>query len=367
MKALLPLLLAYLVLLTNFCPAQVNSAKAEIRTTKIFDDGLYNCFTDLVQFNNVYYCTFRSAISHGDPDSGVTGKIVVIRSKDLTDWEEVSRFEVAGVDLRDPKLCVAPDEIRVYAVAGAKSEAGILQYHATTWRSSDGTTWSIPKAICPGYIFWRPKWQSGRFYVPAYLRRPGYCSVDLLVSENGEDWRVHSTPIPPVEHHNETLWANECDLLFLPNGESLLFARRNQGGGQPNPEFAELGGFRPGYVGQSSTPLMSTWETLNERLYFHAPATLLHRGKIYLAGRDMVKLPNGATETCRLWEFDRSAGFTEIATFETRGDCSYPGIVSVSDNELAVSYYSCHEGMTAYFDKPGKSDVYLARVKLLFE
>ena len=176
--------------------------------------------------------------------------------------------------------------------------------------------------------------------------------------------RLHSTPIPPVERHAETLWANECDLLFLPNGGSLLFARRNQGNGEPNPQFAELGGFRQGYVGFSSTPSMSTWATVNEELYFHAPAALAHRGKIYLAGRDMVKLPNGATETCRLWEFDQSKGFTEIAQFETRGDCSYPGIVAISDLELAVSYYSCHEGMTAYFDKLGKSDIYLARVKL---
>ena len=362
-------LLVYFVVLTNFglltdiCQAQ-GGPHAEISITKIFDDGRYNCFTDLVRFNGAYYCTFRSAISHGDPSSGVVGKILVIRSIDLNQWNEVGRFEIAGVDLRDPKLTVSPEEIRVYAVAGAISEAGILQYHAATWRSTDGTTWSKPKAICPGYIFWRPKWHAGKFYVSAYLRRPGYCSVDLLESENGEDWRLHSTPIPPVERQGETLWANECDLLFLPDGGSLLFARRNQGNGEPNPKFVELGGFRQGYVGYTSTPSMSTWATLNEDLYFHAPATLAHRGKIYLSGRDMVKLPNGATETCSLWEFDRSKGFTEIAQFETRGDCSYPGIVAVSDDELAVSYYSCHEGMTAYFDKPGKSDVYLARVKL---
>lgn len=357
-------ILAELVLLTDFCQAQTSKPEAELSVKKIFDDGRYNCFTDLVRFNGAYYCTFRSAISHGDPSSGVIGKIAVIQSTDLNQWNEVARFEIAGVDLRDPKLTVSPEEIRVYAVAGAISDAGILQYHAATWRSTDGTTWSHPKAICPGYIFWRPKWQAGKFYVPAYLRRPGYCSVDLLESENGEDWRLHSTPIPPVERQGETLWANECDLLFLPNGESLLFARRNQGNGEPNPKFAELGGFRQGYVGLSLTRSMSTWATLNEELYFHAPATLAHRDKIYLAGRDMVKLPNGATETCRIWEFDKTKGFTEIAHFETRGDCSYPGIVAISNDELAVSYYSCHEGMTAYFDKPGKSDVYLARIKL---
>jgi hypothetical protein len=344
--------------------AEPNDTVPEFTTSKIFDDGSYNCFTDLTQFNNVWYCTFRSAISHGDPSSGVIGSIVVIRSVDLIKWHEIARFHLDRVDLRDPKLTVAPNEIRVYAVAGEISDAGILQYCATRWRSADGLTWSEPKQMCPGYIFWRPRWHEGKFYVPAYLRRPDYCGVDLLVSENGDDWRLHSTPVPPTTVEAETLWANECDLLFLPEGRSLLFSRRNQGIGEPNSINKALGGFRRGYVGLSDSGSMSAWKSINEDLYFHAPATLFHRGKIYLAGRDMVRLKDGATETCRLWTFDLKAGFSELAHFKTHGDCSYPGIVAVNDHELAVSYYSCHEGMTAYFDKPGKSDIYLARVPI---
>ncbi len=335
-----------------------------VTLSKIYDDGRYNCFTDLAEFRGHYYCTFRNAISHGDPDSGVIGEIIVIRSKDLREWEPVAKFQIDTVDLRDPKLTVGPDQLRVYAVAGQNSAAGILQYHTVSARTSDGREWSKLDSMTPGYIFWRPKWQAGKYYVPAYLRRPGYCSVDLLVSEDGADWRLHSTPLPPAEVDGEILWANECDLLFLPEGKSMLFSRRNQGGGPTHPKNEKLGGFRRGYVGLAEAPAMSSWKSVNEDLYFHAPATLFHQGKIYLAGRDMVPLENGATETCRLWSFDPKSGFTEIAQFLTKGDCSYPGLIAVSELELAVSYYSCHEGTTAYFAEPGKCDIYLARVSL---
>ncbi len=337
---------------------------ARVSLAKIFDDGRYNCFTDLTVFQDAYYCTFRSAISHGDPSSGVVGEIVVIRSDDLRDWQTVARFRVPDVDLRDPKLTAASDRLRLYCVAGQNSDADILQYWTVGWSTIDGREWSAAKSMTPGYIFWRPKWHDGKFYVPAYLRRPGYCSVDLLVSEDGDDWKLHSTPIPPAEVDGEILWANECDLLFLPHGQSLLFARRNQGGGPTHPKNEGLGGFRRGYVGLAETPAMASWKSINEDLYFHAPAALWHRGTIYLAGRDMIKLPNGATETCRLWSFDPQQGFEEVAHFLTKGDCSYPGFVAVGENELAVSYYSCHEGTTAYFAEPGKADIFLARVSL---
>lgn len=346
--------------------ATANSAEpdAKVSLTKIFDDGHYNCFTDLVAFRGDFYCTFRSAISHGDPSSRVIGEIVVIRSKDLREWRSVARFQEPDVDLRDPKLTATPDHLRVYAVAGQTSEAGSLQYWTVAWSTTDGQDWSAAKSMTPGYIFWRPKWHDGKFYVPAYLRRPGYCSVDLLVSQDGENWKLHSTPIPPTEVDGETLWPNECDLLFLPQGQSLLFARRNHGGGPINPKNENLGGFRRGYVGRAETRAMSSWKTINEDLYFHAPAALWHQGKVYLAGRDMVRLPNGATETCKLWRFDPERGFEEVAHFLTKGDCSYPGLIAVNEKELAVSYYSCHEGTTAYFAEPGKSDIFLARVSL---
>jgi len=42
------------------------------------------------------------------------------------------------------------------------------------------------------------------------------------------------------------------------------------------------------------------------------------------------------------------------------------GIVAEGD-ALLVSYYSTHEGETAYFEKPGKADIYLSRVRIVEE
>ncbi|MCF6285238.1 MAG: glycoside hydrolase, partial [Candidatus Hydrogenedentes bacterium] len=324
----------------------------EISLTKIHDDGTYNAFTDLAKFQGQYYCVFRSAISHGGASHGVMGAIVVIRSTDTKTWEEVARFTEVDVDLRDPKLLVTPTDIRVYAVDCRQRPKGAIQYANCVWSSTDGATWSDATLMAPGYIFWRPKMNDGKFYVPAYVRRPGYCGVDILVSDDGYDWHMLSTPIPPAKVQGETLWANETEILFLENGKALLFARRNYTG-TPNPELAKFGGFRAGIVLQSDAATLTQWDVLDESLYFHCPAAVEHDGRIFLTGRDRLKKADGRyTETGRLWEFVVGKGFTELVHFKTHGDSSYMGIVAEGD-EVLVSYYSTHEGMTAYFEKPG--------------
>ncbi len=338
----------------------------EIALTKIHDDGTYNAFTDLAKFQGQYYCTFRSAISHGGAGHDVLGEIVVTRSSDTKQWSEVARFSSVGVDLRDPKLLVTPTDIRVYAVDCRLRPKGAIRYANCAWTSTDGTTWSESQPMAPGYIFWRPKMNQGKFYVPAYVRRPGYCGVDVLVSDDGYDWHVQSTPIPPATVKGETLWANETEILFLENGKALLFARRNYTG-TPNPELAKYGGFRSGIVLQSDANTLTQWEVLDESLYFHCPAAIEHNGRIFLAGRDKLEMDDGrVTETGRLWEFVAGQGFTELLHFKTHGDSSYMGMVPEGD-ELLVSYYSTHGGETAYFEKPGKADIYLSRVRIVEE
>ncbi len=339
------------------------TAATETSLTKIHDDGAYNAFTDLVKYKGKYYCTFRSAISHGGASHKVLGAIVVIRSTDNKTWEEVARFIAEGADLRDPKLLATPEEIRVYAVDCRLRPGGAIQYANCAWSSTDGSLWSKPRRMAPGYIFWRPKMHQGKFYVPAYLRRPGYCCVDLLVSDDGYDWHVQSTPIPPAQVDDETLWANETEILFLDNGTALLFARRNHTG-TPNPKLAKFGGFRTGIVLEASADDLTQWNVLDESLYFHCPAAVQHQGRIFLTGRDKISLDDDRiTETGRLWEFIPGQGFKELVHFKTHGDCSYQGIIA-EGNKLLVSYYSTHEGATAYYDKPGKSDIYLSQVKL---
>ncbi len=355
-------LIAFLAaMVVNHALAQ--SQAGEISLSKIFDDGQYNAFTDLGKFRGHYYCTFRNAISHGGASHNVMGSIVVIRSADRKHWTEVARFSQPGVDLRDPKMLVTEKEIRIYAVDCRLRKNGAIQYANCAWTSDDGVGWSDSTLMAPGYIFWRPKTYKGKYYVPAYARRPGYCGVDILVSDDGYDWHMLSTPLPPARVEGETLWANETEILFLKNGKALLFARRNYTG-TPNPKLAELGGFRTGVVLESSADDLTHWKPIDDSLTFHCPAAIEHNRRIILAGRDKLPLGDGrVTETGRVWEFAPGQGFTRLLHLKTHGDSSYPGLVAEGD-ELTVSYYSTHDGETAYFEKPGKADVFLTHFQL---
>src|SRR5262245_47383011 len=93
------------------------AARAEIKlleVKKIWDQGQHNAFTDLMRFNDRWICTFREGEKHA---SGA-GKVRVLTSTDGAKWESAALLEAAGVDLRDPKLSLAPDG-RLMIVGGA--------------------------------------------------------------------------------------------------------------------------------------------------------------------------------------------------------------------------------------------------------
>lgn len=58
--------------------------------SKIWDGPAHSAFTDLVRFNNAFYCVFREASGH----FGEGGKVRVIRSTDGKAWETVKVFEL---------------------------------------------------------------------------------------------------------------------------------------------------------------------------------------------------------------------------------------------------------------------------------
>ena len=68
----------------------------------IWDQALFNGFTDLIRFKGQWYCGLREGTSHGDWD----GNIRIIRSYDGETWESAGFILCppgSQVDLRDPK------------------------------------------------------------------------------------------------------------------------------------------------------------------------------------------------------------------------------------------------------------------------
>lgn len=60
---------------------------------KIWDGEAHSAFTDLIRFNDAFYCVFREASGH----FGEGGKVRVIRSTDGVEWETVKVFELESI------------------------------------------------------------------------------------------------------------------------------------------------------------------------------------------------------------------------------------------------------------------------------
>src|SRR5262249_23559349 len=84
-----------------------------VSVAKIWDRAPHNAFTDLIRWHGRWYCTFREADGHVGGD----GKLRVLTSADGAVWEAVALVAEEGIDLRDPKLSVTPDD-RLMLVAG---------------------------------------------------------------------------------------------------------------------------------------------------------------------------------------------------------------------------------------------------------
>jgi hypothetical protein len=319
----------------SLLPASARSAAPEVVSIeKVWDRGAHNAFTDLARWRGGWYCTFREAEGHVRGD----GKVRVLVSADGKAWESSALIAEEGVDLRDPKLSVTPDD-RLMIVAGGSV------YHGTTTLkgrrprvlfSKDGRDWTAPKPILSeGEWLWRVTWHDGKAYGISYSppvmdpKGPAEWALKLFVS--GDGVRYDLLKVLDVPGH-----PNESTVRFLPDGEMVALVRREAGGST-------------GWVGTSRPPYTDwKWNETGHRL----------------GGPNFIRLPDGS-----LVAASRSLGpggpktvvarmtrtsYEPVLTLPSGGDTSYPGLVW-HNGLLWVSYYSSHEG---------KASVYLARVKV---
>src|SRR5581483_1223456 len=145
----------------------VHAAEPQIvSVTKIWDKGPHNAFTDLIRWRGQWYCTFREAEAHVGGD----GKIRVLVSADGKDWSSSALVGESGIDLRDPKLSITPDD-RLMIVAGGSVYKGktLLGRQPRVTFSADGKTWTPPQRVVnEGDWLWRVTWHDGKAYGVVY-------------------------------------------------------------------------------------------------------------------------------------------------------------------------------------------------------
>lgn len=343
--------LAAVLISPNGATRAESPAPEIVSVKKIWDAGAHNAFTDLIRWHDKFWCTFREADGHVGGD----GQIRVLVSNDGDTWDSAALVAESGIDLRDPKLCVTPDDRLMLTMGGSIYNGGkiLLGRQPRVSFSKDGRDWSAPeKVLQPGEWLWRTTWHDGICYGCSYVAstrntrealeaakstgpvEPGSAEWKLKIfsGKDGVTYDGSVTFLDVPGHPNETT------IRFLKDGRMMLMVRRE-------------GGSQNGWIGVS---------TSNKPLYkkFAWNETGMRFG-----GPNFIELPNG-----ELWAVTRSykpkahtvlakmdeKSITPVLDLPSGGDTSYAGMVWHEDL-LWISYYSSHEG---------KSSIYLAKVKL---
>lgn len=310
-----------------------------VSISKIWDQAPHSAMTDLIYFKNRWFCTFRESDKHA---FGIHGVIRIISSEDLSSWKSVALFSEQGIDLRDPKFCVASDGRLMLLIGGTiiDSQGKYLSCQSRVSFSSDGLAWESFRLILhPHEWLWRVTWHGGNAYGVSYRfsnikDRTSEWLVNLFKSSNGIDYTF-------VTHLDIPGYPNETTLRFTNSGEMIALLRRDRA-------FQNHA-----WIGKSSPPYVE-WNWCETGHYFGGPNFLILENGLFLAGGRVIALnPYGLFEKTALAEMDLQ-NLKPILILPSGGDTSYPGMVLHNDH-LWMSYYSSHDKRTS---------IYLACIKL---
>jgi len=318
---------------------QTPSEPKLVSVKKIWNAGQHNAFTDLIRFNDKWWCTFRESRAH----VGGNGKIRLLVSGDGEAWQSAALLSEDGVDLRDPKFSITPDHLLMLNLGGSVYEGQVLKERQSRVAfSKDGTNWSAPQRVLnKGDWLWRVTWNKGISYGIVYSDAKGEpgktadrhagMTARLVSSRDG----IGYDTIVPLD---VTGSPNESTLRFLQNGDCVALVRR------------ELDD-KEAWIGTSHSPY-TKWDWHSAGLRIGGPNFIvLNDGSMLAAGRRTGSAP--AENKTFVGRMTLQAVQPDLI-LPSGGDCSYPGMVW-HEGLLWLSYYSSHEG---------KTDIYLAKVSV---
>lgn len=319
---------------------------------KIFDDGNHNGFTDLCRFRGDMYLAFRSC-----PDGHKmfdTSRIVVLSSRDGSQWRQVHTFNVPLRDVRDPHFLIFHDTLFIYSstwlcnpnTPGKFNTNEHLGYAAWT---RDGKTWEGPKSLegTYGHYIWRAAAHGGKAYLCGRRVRdftptdapqpvPAVMESALLESEDGLVWRW--TGLFQEASGNETAF------LFEDDGSILALARCRIN--------AQLCRSRPPY---------REWTRTDLNRFVGGPLLVKWGGRYLVGGRKFLTIdePEKNPRMVLSWLVDDR--LVDVAELPSGGDTSYPGFIPLDGQRGFVSYYSSHEGSGTTL---APCSIYLAEIRV---
>lgn len=305
----------------------------------IWDEAPHSAFTDLIAYNDRYYCAFREAASHVPASPAEYGKIRLLVSDNGEEWQTAALLEDKDFDLRDPKLSVTPDN-RLMVIYGCSYTDKDGKYffnkmQVSFSRSNKTKEIHLYKGIdinldLPQYWLWKPVWHKDTVYGIAYT---GTKPPVLVKSRDGINYDI-------VQQLDDIPGANESDILFEKNDRMRVLIRKNG---------------ENGFVGESAYPYTSwKWEKLTNML--HSPKIITIDDYVLVTGRGSSKVGEKTVYHNVLYYLDGNNN-KELYVFPGNGDSAYPGAIQVKD-EVWFSYYATPFGKTSiYFTKISVSKI----------
>jgi hypothetical protein len=202
--------------------------------------------TDLIRFQDAWYCGFREGDIH---DHHPSGRARVIRSADGARWESVALFQWDGADVREPSFSVTAEGTLMVSTAirfvsrgprerghyynlessriDATDEEAQVAMQSVNWLSPDGRRWSSAHACPTGINSWRwqTTWHNGMGYSVGYAGRDR--AGTLYRTRDGRQWRALGVNVFPNGQ------GNEMSLAFDEQDHAIALLRDAQLRSQP--------------------------------------------------------------------------------------------------------------------------------------
>jgi hypothetical protein len=335
-KLVVRLVAAMLVVLAGLALygwARPNRARVDpaLRLTSfpIVADGEHNSNTDLIAWRGGFLLVHAASPWHL---GSTRSRLLVKWSDDGEEWETLSRLQVPGYDIRDPKIVEIDGRLLLYALPNQGRMATPIG--TLLAESDDGRTWSAFEPVGPdGWLLWRPKTRDGRtWYVPAYWKHHGR-SI-LLRSQDGRRWEQVS-----VIHEGDG--NDETAIAFLPDGRMIATARL-----EVTPDTL-LGNDEAGTLLAVAAPPYVTWQKQRTKLTrLDGPVLFPYAGQLFAVARWQPPPHGGIWKLGGMWSRKRTALYrveperlVHLSDLPSAGDTSYAGVV-LRDATLHVEYYT---------------------------
>jgi hypothetical protein len=307
-----------------------------VEVKKVWDKAPHSAFTDLLRWNDTFYCAFREGRGHVSTD----GKIRILESKDANLWQSAALITLQGFDLRDAHLSVTPDK-RLMLLGGAAPRKKDKQSAPTgsfVSFSHDSKKWTKPQIVVqPGRWLWCVTWHKRKAYGVSYTAAKGQPYLELLTSNDGINYEQH---VPKLFDKG---YPSEVTLRFDDDDTCYAIIRRDRH--DKDPSTALLGISKPNYKQWQFKDLGPDFNSFGGPNLIKIPS-----GHWLAAGR----MHQGGSHTALTYIDVKKGMMTKLIKLPSGCDMSYPGLLWY-DDMLYVSYYSSHEG---------KTSIYLAKLKI---